>query len=378
MSIRDSRHRPAVYAMAILISAILILASCAADAHIGASDWDGTLTVAVRDATPKTITYDGPGAEDGADITHYRVDVIMSGSDTPDATTGFVPAKDGENAFTLSYLVTTEYIVRVGGYIRTGESGTDADYHLIAEGETVFDARGSVIPESVSVAVGLIDEPAGEISISVMVPADFVDPETLTVTDGILSCSLSPADGSGASAEDSADISGALVSAADGGYSYALSIDGGLTPGIYYLLMSFDGGDGFVYRTMDAVRLLPGLPSSGTVSLDIPLPFESGFSITDAIGSVIDISVSEPPAAEGSSITVSLERALGASERIIWFVDGVYQEASESGSSYTLTDLEGGRRSITGVVWDESKAAAIGSVAFMVDVKADIAIEPAG
>lgn len=302
----------------------------------------------------------------------------MSGSDTPDATTGFVPAKDGENAFTLSYLVTTEYIVRVGGYIRTGESGTDTDYHLIAEGETIFDARGSDIPESVSVAVDLIGEPSGDISVSVMVPSDFVDPESMTVERGTLSYSLSPADGSGPVAEDSSDISGVSVIRTGDGYSYMLSIDGGKTPGIYYLLMSFDGGEGFVYRTMDAARLLPGLPASGVASLDIPLPFDSGFSITDAIGSVIDIGVSEPPIAEGSSITVKLERALGASERIIWFVDGVYQEASENGSEYTLTGLEGGRRSIAGIVWDEAKAAAIGAVAFMVDVKADISIEPAG
>lgn len=161
-----------------LLAVILATLLAVACNNTPPSAWDGTLTVRVSDRTPKAITYEGTG---GPDITDYRVDLYVTGEDTISATTGFTkadPDADGNSVFVIRGLINDDYTIVVNGYIKTGETGTDADYHLVASDTTTF--RASYDPEGdqevTMVLRTLAEGNADGVSIRVVVPEDFADP----------------------------------------------------------------------------------------------------------------------------------------------------------------------------------------------------------
>lgn len=169
--------------LVVLFVAALVFSSCS---EPQTTAWDGELTIHVNDALPKTISYDGTGVDKygSANVSHYKVDVYeddMTGE--PVTTTGFVASKSGDaNVFTIRNLINRTYVITVGGYIRTGNTGTDSDYHLISEDITSFYADYSAVDPEVTLTLKTLAEGTSAVTISAAMPIDFIDPADHTIS----------------------------------------------------------------------------------------------------------------------------------------------------------------------------------------------------
>lgn len=171
--------------------------------------------------------------------------------------------------------------------------------------------------------------------------------------------------------EGESDIAGTVLTEGEDGWYCTLAIDDQIPSGLSLAFVTFDGGDGLVYSSADIVRALPGLSASGTLSLDIPLEFETGFTVTDGVGDEIGIGIAsdgESGYSTGSeSITVALDRALEENESVLWFLSGELIDATIADAGYTISPIPEGRSYLTAVVWDTEKASAIGSVTILLE-----------
>ena len=374
--------------LVVLFVAALVFSSCS---EPQTTAWDGELTIHVNDALPKTISYDGIGVDEygSANVSHYKVDVYeddMTGE--PVTTTGFVAAKSGNaNVFTIKNLINRTYVINVGGYIRTGNTGTDSDYYLISEDSTSFYADYSAVDPEVTLTLKTLAEGTSAVTISAAMPIDFVDPADHTIS-GELSWQLLDIENpktvidSGKVTLTDAELyeeSVGLGQYATDEWLYDFTLDDPVDSGLHLVYVIFKGGESYDYAAMDIIRALPGLPSTGVMVLDRALPFPYSFSVTDMIGNPLTVGADKGVyTSPDGNVDISITEGLDNGHELIWFVDGVYKEPAVSDGVYRFEGLQTGRRYITAVVWDNDKQAEIGAVQIAVEVEASSVIGPAG
>lgn len=374
--------------LVVLFVAALVFSSCS---EPQTAAWDGELTIHVNDALPKTISYDGTGVDKygSANVSHYKVDVYeddMTGE--PVTTTGFVAAKSGDaNVFTIKDLINRTYVINVGGYIRTGNTGTDSDYHLISEDSTSFYADYSAVDPKVTLTLKTLAEGASAVTISAAMPVDFIDPDDHTIS-GELSWQLldienpkTVIDSGKVTLTDAVlyEASVGLGQYATDEWLYDFTLDDPVDSGLHLVYVIFKGGEGYEYAAMDIIRALPGLPSTGVMVLDRALPFPYSFSVTDMVGNPLTVGTDKDVyTSPDGNVDISIIEGLDDGHELIWFVDGVYKEPAVSDGVYRFEGLQTGRRYITAVVWDNDKQAEIGAVQIAVEVEASSVIGPAG
>ena len=328
-----------------------------------ANAFSGTLTVNVSDALPKTLSYKPVDGE--LEINAFSVSIAnSSGTELKNNADSPIALSGGSGAFVITGLTTGTYTVTVTGYLN--DNGT---YHDIATGTAKDIHLTPSSPDTVSVVIDtFVDEPVSSVTVDVEMPTDVLVNGSV---EGTMTYSLTdPKTGEVVVSERSVSVTGVV----DG--VYTLTIPESVAPGRYVLLLGFTAtGDDSTYRGAEAMLVYPGLPVTGTVSLDSQHAFEAGFTVTDKIGSELVYDYEEDAlVSEDGSFTVTLDRALPEGTSVSWYVDGVETTADVSGRAYTFTGLSTGKRSVVAIFWDET-AAGVGTLAVDVVVKGEMGIE---
>lgn len=317
-----------------IIAAMLIgslLASCA-EPETGFHE-QGTVTIHIADDTPKLIGYDGTGAIGGASsINAFRVKVTR-------LSTGA--------AIESSWIMTPMDSWTISG-LAVGEQ-----YSFHAEGAIAME-DGSYALISSATETRNITENLADITISLAV-LDTAEAESLAVTvsrpekaEGSISISASMTDLSGS---EIFSLSGSIEVDGLSTVITATKDQQDLIPGLYVMTVTAEDQAGGYWKASDAVRLLPGLPASGTISFTKEDGIDAEIGISDQMGHVIDFEGMpeeiEVPIGGTLRITVPYDSA-DADDQIWFYVNGtevtdtVLPTRTESDAGYTYripTDL---------------------------------------
>lgn len=351
-------------ALSVLLILLVILAAVACKNDMPANAFSGTLTVNVSDALPKTLSYKPVDGE--LEINAFSVSIAnSSGTELKNNADSPIALSGGSGAFVITGLTTGTYTVTVTGYLN--DNGT---YHDIATGTAKDIHLTPSSPDTVNVVIDtFVDEPASSVTVDVTMPTDVLVNGSV---EGTMTYSLTdPKTGEAVVSEKSVSVTGVV----DGVYS--LTIPESVDPGRYVLLLGFTAtGDDCTYRGAEAMLVYPGLPVTGSVSLDSQHAFEAGFTVTDKIGSELVYDYEEGAlVSEDGSFTVTLDRDLPEGTSVSWYVDAVETEADVSGRAYTFTGLSAGKRSVVAIFWDET-AAGVGTLTVDVVVKGEMGVRP--
>ena len=396
-------------ALAAIMAVLVLFASCEGNPQPSSGTVD-TLTVYVGDGTDtKSIGYTGTESgfeSDGSatSITDYKI-YVFSGATVPEnLSDNLVKASDfldsSNTKFQITNVTTGYYSFYVEGYIKKNGAGdsnlTGDNFYEIASGkkENVY-----ISPTSASVTVNVdtfpTDVKSGTITVDLTLPVDLINltgEQKTPVLEGDITWSIRKVNdlstdlGTGYSGTVTDDTVNAAIDSASvsGEYHYTLTIPG-VDPGMYVLTVTATDNVGEAkrgaYCNADSLRLLPGLPATGKLSLDSLKPSSYEFSVIDKIGSEIEVTVTESDMVyeieEGDEITIALSKALAANQVALWYVDGVAASPTTSdNTNYLFADLASGIRNITGVVYDSTLKAAVGSVSVRVDVPRTVNIGP--
>ena len=295
-------------------------------------------------------------------MSHYVVTVKDSEGGVL-KTSGYMPLTDGTGRFQVTNLVTGTYTIDVSGYIQTGESS----YSLIATG-TETASVSAAVENNVVIEIDTFDDAyTGDITVGITMPVDVVVNNTVT---GTLSWALAAIGNDALSFTGSETLSGTALE--DG--VYTLVVDNGNIPaGRYLLTVTLDNGT--PYSSVEVVVAYPGLPSTGTLSLDSRKPADYSFTVTDMIGGKLSVNGEGEYVAETGSFVVTLEKGLSGTETAIWYVDGEETTVAGERNAYTITGLEGGRHIVVLVVYDTAQESAVGSLTIAVEVQGELTIE---
>ena len=371
--------------LALMLIALLLAVSCrvAPDA-----DTTGSVTIFISDNTPKLIQYDGAG---GSNITHYLISIESESGISQPSTSGYQPAVNDvyKYDYTITGLINDDYTITVGGYIKTGAGNIDSDYHKVAEDSVTVHIDYADKDQSVELILEtLIDEPSGPVTIETMMPLDYVDPVTHTIT-GTLSWRIMKADDPSTSiVTDSETLTDVLLTEGnreDGngmGWYHTFTASESLDPGLYLIYAEFAGDGGYTYASMNAIRALPGLNANGQMILDRAELIGYDFSVVDGIGDKVEVSAENDTytlgPSEGFTIALTGSPVVSAPYEMIWFIDGVYTEdVTEGEDGYAFDGFTDGSHHVTGIVYDTEKASSIGSISITVSVTGEATIGPA-
>ena len=296
-------------------------------------------------------------------MSHYTV-TVKDGEGGVIKTSGYMPLSDGTGRFQVTNLVTGTYTIDVSGYIQTGESS----YSLIATG-TETAAVSAAMENSVVIEIDTFDDAyTGDITVDITMPVDVVISNTVT---GTLSWTLAAIGNDELSFTGSETLSGTALE--DGVYTLVIG-DGNIPAGRYLLTVTLDNGT--PYSSVEAVVAYPGLPSTGTLSLDSRKPADYSFTVTDMIGGELAVNGEGEYVAETGTFVVTLSEGLSETEKAIWYVDGEESVVQKGeGNAYTITGLDGGRHIVVLVVYDTAQESAVGSLTIAVEVQGELTIE---
>ena len=345
-----------------LLLALLLVLALAACSNAAPTEVLGSLTVSVSDSSSKAIAYE-PAVGYPSSMSHYIVTVKDSEGGVLQ-TSGYMPLSDGTGRFQVTNLVSGTYTIDVSGYLQTGESS----YSLIATG-TETAAVSAALENTVVIEIDTFDDAyTGDITVDVTMPVDVVVNNTVT---GTLSWTLAAIGNDALSFTGSKTLSGTALE--DGVYTLVID-DGNIPAGRYLLTVTLDNGS--PYSSVEAVVAYPGLPSTGTLSLDSRKPADYSFTVTDMIGGELAVNGEGEFVAETGSFVVTLEKGLTETEKAIWYVDGEEVDVQKGeGNAYTITGLDGGRHVVVLVVYDTALESAVGSLTMAVEVQGELTIE---
>ena len=349
-----------------LMVALMLLSFVACNNNPGVSEGNGTLTVLVSEATSKLIGFNPDGGEPLA-ISHYGISLKdddgteLKKTETPIALSG------GSGSFTITGLVTGNYTIDATGYVKNGD-----DYTEVATGTSgeIF-----ISPTTDTETTILIDTwkegNAESVTISVVMPEDIIAADGTVAFDGNLKYSLTEI-GTGTETIPEKSISLTTGQALSEGL-YTLTIDDEVPPGRYILSVSFTSESAVKeYSNADAVLVYPGLPVTGTISIDSHSVFDEDFSVTNALGEPITVEGDGIYSTENGTFTVTLSNTLTATQKIVWYADGVALKENEgytvAGNVYTFTGVSAGEHYFVGIVHEEGKEASIGSIQLTISV----------
>ena len=394
-------------ALAAIMAVLVLFASCEGNPQPTSGTVD-TLTVYVGDGTDtKSIGYTGTESgfeSDGSatSITDYKI-YVFSGATVPEnLSDNLVKASDfldsSNTKFQITNVTTGYYSFYVEGYIKKNGAGdsnlTSDNFYKIASGK---EENKYISPTAAEITVNVDTFPAdvksGNITVDLTLPVDLINTSGESpVLEGDITWSIRKVNdlstdlGTGYSGTVADETVNAAIdsTSVSGEYHYTLTIPG-VDPGMYVLTVTATDNIGEAkrgaYGNADSLRLLPGLPATGELSLDSLKPSSYEFSVIDKIGSEIAVTVTESDMVyeieEGDEVTIALSKALAANQVALWYVDGVAASPTTSdNTSYLFADLASGIRNITGVVYDSTLKAAVGSVAVRVDVPRTVTIGP--
>ena len=394
-------------ALAAIMAVLVLFASCEGNPQPTSGTVD-TLTVYVGDGTDtKSIGYTGTESgfeSDGSatSITDYKI-YVFSGATVPtNLSDNLVKASDyldsSNTKFQITNVTTGYYSFYVEGYIKQNGAGdsnlTSDNFYKIASGKQ---ENKYISPTAAEITVNVdtfpTDVKSGNITVDLTLPVDLINTSGESpVLEGDITWSIRKVNdlstdlGTGYSGTVTDDTVNAAIDSASvsGEYHYTLTIPG-VDPGMYVLTVTATDNVGEAkrgaYGNADSLRLLPGLPATGELSLDSLKPSSYEFSVIDKIGSEIEVTVTETDKVYeidgGDEITISLSKALATNQVALWYVDGVAASPTTSdNTNYLFADLASGIRNITGVVYDSTLKAAVGSVSVRVDVPRTVTIGP--
>ena len=297
-----------------LLLIVLSLFSFASCNNIpGVTDGTGTLTVLVSEATSKLIGFSPDGGEPLA-ISHYGISLKddegaeLKKTETPLALSG------GSGSFTITGLVTGTYTIDATGYVKNGDG-----YAEVATGTSgeIF-----VSPTTDTETTILIDTwkegNAESVMISVVMPEDIIAADGTVAFNGSLKYSLVEI-GTGTETIPEKTISLTAGQALSEGL-YTLSLNDVVPPGRYILTVSFTSDSAVKeYSNADAVLVYPGLPVTGTISIDSHSVFDEDFAVTNALGEPLTVEGDGIYSTENGAFTVILTNALAAAQKIVWY-----------------------------------------------------------
>lgn len=394
-------------ALAAIMAVLVLFASCEGNPQPTSGTVD-TLTVYVGDGTDtKSIGYTGTESgfeSDGSatSITDYKI-YVFSGATVPtNLSDNLVKASDyldsSNTKFQITNVTTGYYSFYVEGYIKQNGAGdsnlTSDNFYRIASGKQENKYISPTAAEiTVEVDTFTTGVKSGNITVDLTLPVDLINTSGESpVLEGDITWSIRKVNdlstdlGTGYSGTVTDDTVNAAIDSASvsGEYHYTLTIPG-VDPGMYVLTVTATDNVGEAkrgaYGNADSLRLLPGLPATGELSLDSLKPSSYEFSVIDKIGSEIEVTVTETDKVYeidgGDEITISLSKALATNQVALWYVDGVAASPTTSdNTNYLFADLASGIRNITGVVYDSTLKAAVGSVSVRVDVPRTVTIGP--
>lgn len=344
--------------LAVLLALCLLIPSCSDRV----SEGYGSLSIRVSDGAEnaKTISYD-PGDGNDASMTHYRV-TILDSTGAEAAKSGLMSFMGGEGSFTISNMVSGSYTIKAEGFVGSEEN-------LIATGEAPVTVRPNSTASTAIAIDTFIDEPAVSVEITFELPDECVVDGKAT---GTLTYSVKRVDSDELVVpERSVEItsSTALTNGA-----YSVTLTDSVPAGRFILLASYEDASGLVYSSADAMLIYPGFPATGSVSLDSSLAFDADFTITNKIGQALEVTGSGEYRATDDTVVITLTKALSASEKVLWYVDGKAGTPVANRSAYTFTGLAKGDRQLIGIVWDMETSTTIGSLVVELRVAGTIAV----
>lgn len=344
--------------LAVALIAVLF-ASCSANVQENAVI--PSLTVRAVDGTSKAlIGYDGTGAVDSSEsITHYTIGV--KGSDGSVLLSPSTHLPSSSSTYMLTNVISGTYTFTVAGYIAM----TDGSYTKIAESSETM----AVSPSNPEVEVVLDDFVTGvseELTIDVILPQDFTGNGSYS---GTLSWEIREGVGlTGAVADSGTET----LSWTDADTSKTITLYAGeaspLTGGRYTFIGTLtDSGTesvGTDKKAIEGIRILPGLPASGSISFLQTGITDSTVTVVDKLGNEIELTGSEGviDVNEDGSVSVTVT-GLPEGSAIHWYLNGEETSAAVSGDTYTLTGLPGGNSLVEAIVTDDT-VSGIGYIAF--------------
>lgn len=231
----------AVSIVLMLAALLAVSVSCSPDA----ADIQETATLSVSISSSdsqKTIAPDDPDIG----VTHFRI-TISDGMGV-NSVSDYIQAG---NSFIVSDLRVGQWTISAEGYAYVNSS-----YVLLAEGSTPVTLTAG--ENSVSVKLEPVDATAGVVTVSLLLPSSFgdgsfsywfwitdIDGNPVTVTQ-----------------EKGSSASPLTGTAADGVGIFTIS---GMKQGGYLLYATIRDGEGKEYSAVEAMRLIAGMPASGTV-----------------------------------------------------------------------------------------------------------------
>ena len=231
----------AVSIVLMLAALLAVSVSCSPDA--ADIQERATLSVSISSSdNRKTIAPDDPDIG----VTHFRI-TISDGLGV-NSVSDYIPAG---NSFIVSDLRIGQWTISAEGY-----AYVDSSYVLLAKGSTPVTLTAG--ENSVSVKLEPVDAAAGDVSVSLLLPSSFGDGSFsywfwITDIDG------NPVTISQETGSSSSPLTG---TAADGVGTFAIS---GMMQGGYLLYATIRDGEGKEYSAVEAMRLIAGMPASGTV-----------------------------------------------------------------------------------------------------------------
>ena len=347
-----------------IVLTLFSFASC--NNNPGVSEGNGTLTVLVSEATSKLIGFNPDGDEPLA-ISHYGISLKddegteLKKTETPIALSG------GSGSFTITGLVTGNYTIDATGYVKNGEAYADVATGTSGE---IF-----VSPTTDTETTILIDTwkegNAESVTISVVMPEDVIAADGTVAFDGNLKYCLTEI-GTGTETIPEKTISLTAGQALSEGL-YTLTLTDDVPPGRYILTVSFSSESAVKeYSNADAVLVYPGLPVTGSIRIDSHSVFDEDFTVTNALGEPLTVEGNGIYSAENGTFTVTLSNALTATQKIVWYADGTLFEENTgykvADNVYTFTGVSAGEHYFVGIVYEEGKAASVGSIQLTISV----------
>ena len=344
--------------LAVALIAVLF-ASCSA--NVQETGVIPSLTIRAVDGTSKAlIGYDGTGAVDSeTGITHYTIGVTASDGSVLLSPSSYLPSSSP--MYMLTNVISGTYTFTVAGYIEM----TDGSYTKIAESSETL----AVSPSKPEVEIVLDDFVSGvskALTIDVVLPQDFTGNGSYS---GTLSWEIREGVGLTGAVADSgtetiswtdADTSKTITLYAD----KASSLTGGRYTFISTLTDSGTGSVGTEKKAIGGIRILPGLPASGSISFLQTEITDSTVTVVDKLGNEIELTGSEGviDVNEDGSVSVTVT-GLPEGSAIHWYLNGEETSAAVSGDTYTLTGLPGGD-SLVEVIVVDGTTSGIGYIAF--------------
>ena len=344
--------------LAVALIAVLF-ASCSA--NMQETGVIPSLTIRAVDGTSKAlIGYDGTGAVDSeTGITHYTIGVTASDGSVLLSPSSYLPSSSP--TYMLTNVISGTYTFTVAGYIEM----TDGSYTNIAESSETL----AVSPSKPEVEVVLDDFVSGvskALTIDVVLPQDFTGDGTYSGTlsweirEGVGLTGAVAGSGTETLSWTDADTSKTITLYAD----EASPLTGGRYTFIGTLTDSGTESVGTEKKAIEGVRILPGLPASGSISFQQTGITDSKVTVVDKLGNEIELTGSEGviDVNEDGSVSVTVT-GLPEGAAIHWYLNGEETSATVDEDTYTLTGLPGGDSLVEAIVVDGTTSG-IGYIAF--------------